>query len=378
MTYHRAALSSLLLTSLAACGGGQSSGSATGSVAPVTVVATPPATAEATPAPTPSPTPAPTAVPASSPSEAPTSGAGQSSGSLALPTPTEIGAASPCTGNYAQTDTSSLPEITVKSGGVNGWDERYVGRPLSLLNARIDHCETFDGSVSLAGPMLFARGHSDFGNTKFDAAGGAAYTFANGKLVLNAYQDASDARSGLVQSVSSTQAYQAAMIQPNQSGYTCAGCYWEARMKMPTAWGTWAAFWLLSPDDPKNRGHLEVDGIEYYGLGNKRGHHHAIHRWQSGKSSGNFSGYSLSDTIGDGDWHTYGIDLRGIARIDGKPAIVIYMDGKEVDRLVADADYFTSPFYYLVNLATKTPKTGAITYPQSLEVDYITAWKPRG
>ncbi|MEH3102650.1 MAG: glycoside hydrolase family 16 protein [Sphingomonas phyllosphaerae] len=363
MNYRHAALSSLMLTSLAALAASRSSDAPATTVTPVTVVASPLTNNGKASSQAPS-------------IAAPTSRTGALSGSLAVAATTVVSPASPCTGNYAQISTAALPEITVKSGGINGWDERYKGRPLSLLNASVDHCQTFDANVSLVGPMLYARGRENFGLASFDAAGGAAYKFYNGNLVLKAYKDAAGAHGGLIQSVSPGQAYNGVAIQPNQTGYTCAGCYWEARMKMPVAYGTWAGFWLLSPDDPKNRGHLEVDGIEYYSLGNKRGHHHATHRWSGGKSTGN-NGYSLSDEIGNGDWHTYGIDLRGMAKIDGKPAIVIYMDGKEVDRLVASADYFTTPFYYLVNLTTALPKTGVIDYPQALWIDHVIAWKPR-
>lgn len=376
MNLRNAVLPSLMFSSLAAYAAGRSSDARTASAVLVTVVSVP--TTITKMAPTPKRSPALATLLDSSPAAAPTRDIGQLSGRLAVPTTTDVGTLPACAGSYAQIDTAALPENTVKSGGINGWDERYKDRPLSLLNASIDHCQTFDATVSLVGPVLYARGRADFGLTKFDAAGGPAYKFYNGNLVLKAYQDAAGAHSGLVQSVSPAQAYQGVAIQPNQAGYTCAGCYWEARMKMPIAYGTWAGFWLLSQDDPRKRGHLEVDGIEYYSLGNKRGHHHAIHRWSGGKSSDNFRGYSLSDEIGNGDWHTYGVDLRGIAKIDGKPAIVIYMDGKEIDRLMADADYFTTPFYYLLDLATAMPKTGTVTYPQALWLDYVIAWKPRG
>ncbi|MEG8037920.1 family 16 glycosylhydrolase [Sphingomonas sp. LR60] len=367
MNYRHAALSSLMLTSLAAFAASRSGDAPVTTVTPVTVVASP-LTNNAKTLTQPS---------TASSVAAPKSSTSLLASNLTLAATTVASPPSPCASTYAQANTAALPEITVKSGGINGWDERYKGRPLSLLNAAVDHCQTFDGTTSLVGPMLYAKGRESFGLASFDAAGGAAYKFYNGNLVLKAYKDAAGAHSGLIQSVSPGQAYNGVAIQPNQAGYTCAGCYWEARMKMPVAYGTWAGFWLLSPDDPKNRGHLEVDGIEYYSLGNKRGHHHATHRWSGGRSTGN-NGYSLSDEIGNGDWHTYGIDLRGIAKIDGKPAIVIYMDGKEIDRLVTTADYFTTPFYYLVNLATATPKTGVVDYPQALWIDHVTAWKPRG
>jgi hypothetical protein len=230
--------------------------------------------------------------------------------------------------------------------------------------------------MALNGPILWAKQHADVGLTTFDGPGGEAYRISDGVLSISAYQGADGKNhGGNIQSTSANQAYQGHQIVPGQLGLTCTGCYWEARIRFPRAQGTWGAFWLLTPDNPVNRGHLEVDGIEYYGLVDKRGHHHGVHRWRNGNSSGDLGDYTGMDAIADFEWHTYGIDLRGAATLDGKPALVIYFDGREVGRLAADADYFSSPFYYLLTL-TLNPKDKQWTVPQAMEVDFVRVFRP--
>ncbi|QUT05643.1 glycoside hydrolase family 16 protein [Sphingobium phenoxybenzoativorans] len=276
----------------------------------------------------------------------------------------------PCTYQPGAVWPGQVSDSLAPRPGSKGWDERYRGKSQNLDGAELIHCETFATQLSLQGPTLWAKNRADFGASKFDAAGGRAYSINDGVLSITAYQDGAVMRSGLVQSLSSAQAYNGATILSGTQGFICTGCFWEARIRFPKSWGTWGAFWLLSPDAPGNRGHLEVDGIEYYGEGDARGHHHGVHRWKNGTASGSYGDYTGMDEIADGGWHTYGIDLRGLSTLDGKPALVMYFDGREVGRLAADADYFSTPFYYLLNLAIngKSPQK---TFPQTMDVDYV-------
>jgi len=268
-----------------------------------------------------------------------------------------------------------LPRNVPPKPGDNGWDERYEGHPVDLSRTSLAYCENFNSRFGGRGPILWARGHADVGLAKFDRAGGRAYSVRDGTLSLTAYRSSGEYRGGNVQSVSSTQAYNGAAIVPGERGFTCAGCYWEARIRFPRAYGTWGAFWLLTPDDPNNRGHLEVDGIEYYGLVDKRGHHHAVRRWKHGRSYQGHNDYRGMDAIADFGWHTYGIDLRGSARLNGKRALVIHFDGKEVSRLAAGDIYFSSPFYYLLSL-TLNPKDKRWTVPQRMDVAWVRVYRP--
>ncbi|MEZ5656435.1 MAG: glycoside hydrolase family 16 protein [Sphingobium sp.] len=259
----------------------------------------------------------------------------------------------------------------------NGWDETLRGKPLDLTGATLIYREEFDRELSLKGPVLWAKQHADVGLGSFDQAGGYAYLFRDGLLSLRAYQDSAGYHSGNVQSTSALQAYQGKKIIPGKQGFVCTGCYWEARIRFPKAYGSWGAFWLLSPDDPKQRGHLEVDGIEYYGIGDARGHHHAIHHQTRNKAGRTHSSdYTGMDEIADFDWHIYGIDLRGKAELNGKPALTVYFDGQEVARIAAGPKYFSTPFYFLLTLQVNNhPSVKKWTMPQIMDIDYVRVWK---
>ncbi|MDF0486566.1 glycoside hydrolase family 16 protein [Sphingomonas sp. H39-1-10] len=258
----------------------------------------------------------------------------------------------------------------------NGWSEAQRGSPLVLGTSKLAFEDLFNTPHTLNGPILWAKQHADVGLETFDPAGAAAYSIAGGVLKLRAYQAADGIHSGNVQSTNANQAYQGAQIVPGRNGFTCVGCYFEVRAQFPNARGTWGAFWLLTPDDPRRRGHLEVDAIEYFGAGDKRGHHHSIHRWGPQEPGGHAkrSDYTGMDAIADFGWHLYGVDLRGIAEIDGKPALVVYMDRKEVARIAADADFFTRPFYFNMTLSIN-PQDSVRTLPQTVSFDDLRVYK---
>jgi len=258
----------------------------------------------------------------------------------------------------------------------NAWSETTRGSALDLSKSKLVYQDRLSTPHTYNGPVLWAKQHADVGLETFDAASGRAYLTQSTGLALQAYQDQAGIHSGHVQSTNSNQAYQGAAIVPGVNGFTCTGCYFETRARFPNARGTWGAFWLLTPDLPSKRGHLEVDAIEYYGSADRRGHHHAIHRWGPAerKSHTQQNDYTGMDAIGDYGWHTYGADLRGTATFGGKPAVVIYMDGKEVGRIAADADFFTRPFYFNMTLSIN-PKDKPATLPQAVSFDYVKVWK---
>ena len=267
------------------------------------------------------------------------------------------------------------------------WSEALRGQPYAPDGARLVFTADFArqpqsstlgfrGQPALNGPLLWAGQHSDYGNARFDSAGDPAYSHSDQGLLLTAYRGAAGLRGANVQSVSAEQANRGKQISAGRQGFVCAGCYWQARMRFPRAKGTWAGFWLLTPDDPKARGHLEVDVIEYYGPGDPRGHHHSLHRWGPpgpGRHQG-MGDYTGIDALADFGWHDYGADLRGTAQLNGKPAAVITMDGREVARIAADPDFFSKPFYYLLSL-TIGPRPEKAELPQSVEVASVEVWK---
>lgn len=267
-----------------------------------------------------------------------------------------------------------LPVATARPA--NGWNEAHRGSPLALQGARLVYAEQFEKTATLRGPVLWAGQHADFGAARFDPPGGYAYEQRDGLLALRAYRGANGVRGANVQSASARQAYQGDKISPGKRGFTCSGCYWEARMRFPRARGTWGGFWLLSPDNPRRRGHLEVDVIEYYGLGDAKGHHHSLHVWGTADQGGHrrLGDYTGMAAIADFDWHRYGVDLRGRAKLNGRPAAVISVDGFEVARIAADSAFFEEPFYFLVT-ATIAQKAREPTLPQETLVDYIKVWR---
>lgn len=256
------------------------------------------------------------------------------------------------------------------------WSEALRGQAIDLSQSRIVYENGFDTADPFNGPILWAKQHADVGLEKFDPPGGHAYLVQGGVLSIRAWADGSGIHSGNVQSTNADQAYQGAAIVPGVRGFTCVACYFEARVRFPNARGTWASFWLLTPDNPASRGHLEVDSIEYYGAGDARGHHHTIHRWGPKEKEGHtqVGDYTGMDAIADFGWHTYGADLRGVATLDGKPAIVIYFDQKEVSRIAPQSDYFTRPFYFNLTLSIN-PKDTKRTFPQKVDFDYVKVWK---
>lgn len=265
----------------------------------------------------------------------------------------------------SETPTAAEP-VAAARPKAKGWDERYRGRALNLAGSSLAYCERFQRPLSLNGPVLWAKQHADVGFAKFDSPGGKSYSFSSGAMKLTAYAEAGSYRGGLVQSTNANRAYQGHPIVPRTRDFTCAGCYWEARIKFPSAYGSCGAFSLLTPDDPRNRGHLEVDVIEYYGIVDRRGHHHAIHSWRNGKNLNMQNDYTKMNEIEDFGYHTYGVDLRGIAKLDGK----------KVGRLAADPKYYSNPFYFLASL-TLNPKEKKWTVPQTMEIDYVMAYRPR-
>ncbi|QUT05644.1 glycoside hydrolase family 16 protein [Sphingobium phenoxybenzoativorans] len=278
---------------------------------------------------------------------------------------------------YAAALGAAIFPLTTTAGS---WVETLKGRALDVWGVPVHQQEFNTNSpLSLEGMTLWAKQRADYGLSKFSKSSDtAAYVQEGGYLKLRAYKDNLGViRSGHVQSVTINQSGSGYPINPGINGYTCTGCYWEARVRFPNdAYGTWGGFWLLSPDNPAKRGHLEVDVIEYYGFGDRRGHHHAWHRWETAANGGHKanSNYIGIDALGDRNWHTYGADLRGKATVDGKPAIVLFFDGKEISRYPVDQDFFTTPFYYNFTLAVN-PNDKKWTLPQAMLIDWVRVYK---
>ena len=174
-------------------------------------------------------------------------------------------------------------------------------------------------------------------------------------------------RSGNIQTADQAQSYRQAPFDGR--GFVCRGCYFEARLKFPKAApGYWAAFWLLSPDQPKT-GHVEVDVIEWYG-GDPKGHHQSVHIWNRPKEKHTFkSNYTgMKGVVTDGEWHSYGALQRD-------EEIVFYVDRKEIARVKVD-QAFNVPLYAVLSLSVLPKEVPQAKSPMVLYADYIRAYAP--
>ena len=237
------------------------------------------------------------------------------------------------------------------------WTEDFSGAPIDVTGRPLAFSEEFDGDVSLSGPKLFAPVHAPYGAGKFDDPTGPAYRISDGVLSLIAYKAADGWRSGTVQAVDKA-----------GQGFTCADCYFEARLKLPSVKtpAFWGGLWLLSNDDPVT-GHAEIDVLEWYG-GDPKGHHQALHLWQKApighSGTSNYTG--MGALLLDGAWHTYGAEKRG-------DTVFFYMDRREVSRAVVGPGFNVS-YYPLVSLTVNPPEASAGVDGMTLQVDYIRAY----
>ena len=280
-----------------------------------------------------------------------------------------------CAAGYAPGGIVNQEENAAPKPTHNGWDERFRYKKISLDGSKLVFCQGFDKPVDLGKGPLYAKNRTDFGVAPFDEAGGQAYSFVEGALRVASYRDASGKwRAGLVQTASKAQAYAGSPVENGVDGFMCKGCYWEFKQKLdPTTVGGWAGAWLLSPEIPGSPGHLELDVNEYYGKGAATHLAQATHTWPG--PTNNRSNYMKILELADGQYHTFGADLRGIAKVDGAPAIVMYLDGQELARLPVDEaeGWFSKPFYALFNHALRTEKEA--TDNQATYLSYIAAWK---
>jgi len=157
--------------------------------------------------------------------------------------------------------------------------------------------------------------------------------------------------------------------------------YFEARVKMPGAWGTWPAFWLLPTEKTaENAGRLpEIDVFEHYsgphptvqvkpgvpldrtGLANI-----AVHLGRTGAEQVLHPQVQPKTTT-TSEFHTYGVLWTA-------SELVFYLDDRETWRTPFQ---YAKPMYMLLNLAIsdKTAGDPALgTYPAALEIDYVRAW----
>ena len=134
--------------------------------------------------------------------------------------------------------------------------------------------------------------------------------------------------------------------------------YFETRMAIPNAKGTWPAFWMVP--DPNGRG-VEADIAENIAIDTRVDHVRAY--------DGQVAAYADALKIGDpSGFHTYGM-------LWTPQTVTFYYDDVAVYRAPTPAGW-TDPMYMIVNMAIGGygGPPDAAAFPASMQVDYVRAY----
>ena len=159
----------------------------------------------------------------------------------------------------------------------------------------------------------------------------------------------------------------------------------EARISLPSGVGTWPAFWMMPNDNvygtwPRSG---EIDIMEHTGS-DVRMISHAYHtKNRNGMTGGNWNMKTYMDNV-EGTFHTYTLEWEE-DYLDGKPALLFYVDGERTGIRVADNEAtwedwpFDQDFYIILNLAIGgtwggTPDDDRLSDPNNpvqMQVDWV-------
>lgn len=152
------------------------------------------------------------------------------------------------------------------------------------------------------------------------------------------------------------------------SGFSAQYGYFEARMLVPAAPGTWPAFWMLPNDNliAPQPVVAEIDAAELYGH-DPKGACHSTHEYKNGKDGGKARcGQRFGSERDALAWHTYGVSIT-------PTDITFYIDGSIV-ATAPQVDGGGAPMFFLVNLALGggwPVELGPIQDRATLYVDYV-------
>jgi hypothetical protein len=160
-----------------------------------------------------------------------------------------------------------------------------------------------------------------------------------------------------------------ASARPGGSGFSAQYGYFEARMLVPAANGTWPAFWMLPSDNLVELKHVvaEVDAVELYGH-DPQGACHSSHEYHDGKAGGGVArcGERFVSARQALSWHTYGVSIS-------PSTLRYYIDGHEV-ATAPQVQGGGAPMFFMVNLALGGGWPVALQPVQNratLYVDYV-------
>lgn len=136
-----------------------------------------------------------------------------------------------------------------------------------------------------------------------------------------------------------------ASARPGGSGFSAQYGYFEARMLLPAAPGTWPAFWTLPSDNlvAPQPAVAEIDALEHYGH-NPVGACETTHEFVHGRDGGVVQCGQRFATDRDAlSWHTYGVSVT--------PTEITFLIDGQVVATAPQVRGGASPMFFLVNLA---------------------------
>jgi beta-glucanase (GH16 family) len=152
----------------------------------------------------------------------------------------------------------------------------------------------------------------------------------------------------------------------------------RARIKIARARGIWPAFWMLGQDIGQSGwpGCGEIDVMEHFGTGPA-----TVHGTVHGPGYSGPGGISASRAAGPSlgrDFHVYSVAWD--------PGKIAWYVGDELYHAVTPADLngkpwvFDHDFFLLINIAVggtaSVPPGKAVTFPQTMLIDYIRVYEP--
>jgi hypothetical protein len=159
-----------------------------------------------------------------------------------------------------------------------------------------------------------------------------------------------------------------ASARPGGSGFSAQYGYFEARMLVPAAPGTWPAFWMLPTDNLVYPTPVvaEIDTVELYGH-DPKGACHSTHAHNSPTDKGEVNcGPRFATDRSAVSWHTYGASVT-------PTGITFYIDGQVV-ATAPQVEGGGAPMFFLVDLALGggwAVDLQAVQDRAALYVDYV-------
>lgn len=220
----------------------------------------------------------------------------------------------------------------------------------SAIGGKLVYSQEFDGPVTVArdgagGAYTAAKpevkGVSDFGDAPFadPASANSTLSTAGGSLLrldVRAQTGAAGKHWGAM----------LASSRAGGSGFSAQYGYFEARMYVPIATGSWPAFWLLPASNlaKAQEDVAEFDAVELYGH-NPVSACSSTHHYHGTDTPGGVAscGQRFPTARDAAEWHTYGV------RVD-PDGVIFFIDGEQV-AAAAQVPGGAEPLFFLVDLA---------------------------